>query len=93
MQAAQLDAVTTPQEELLWQTFFTRLLIGPKDESALTSLLKVLAQPQLQNFALAVAFYLKEHFDTTSAPIADQGQLVKRSKLAQNFLQRMKRMP
>ena len=83
--------MNTAQEELMWRTFFTKLLIGPKDDSSFNGILKVLAQPHLQKFALAIASYLKEEFEPDAA-IADREQLMKRSRNAQKLLQNMKRM-
>lgn len=92
LQAAQLDAVTSDKEKLLWQTFFTKLLLGPKDETKLTSILKNLAQPHLQKFAVAIAAYLKEELDSSRVPIGEREHLSRRSKLAQKLLQGMKRI-
>ena len=92
MQAAQLDAITTKQEEILWQTFFRKVLLGCKDAAALTSILKGMAQPHLQKFALAMALYLKEEFDPAVGKNKSSELLLKRSQMAQKFLQNLKRV-
>lgn len=92
MQAAQLSAVSSDEEQLMWQTLFTKLLLGPRDESVLGSTLKNLAQPHLQKFALSIASYLKDGFQTDHAPTKDKELLLKRTRLAQKLLQNMQRI-
>ena len=92
LQAAQLDAVSSTQEELLWQTFFTKVLLAPKDDSALTSLLKSLAAPHLQKFSAAIAIYLKENFDTSLVAANIRELLAKRCKFAHQYLKNLKRV-
>ena len=92
MQAAQLDAVTTAPEELLWQTFFVKILLAPKDTSALTNLFKSLAAPHLQKFAAAMAAYLKETFETSFIAEGNRERLAQRCKLAQQYLRNLKRI-
>ena len=92
LQAAQLDAVASAQEELLWQTFFTKVLLAPKTDSALTSLLKSLAAPHLQKFSAAMSTYLKEVFDTALVAANHRNLLAERSKLAYQYLRNLKRV-
>ena len=92
LQAAQLDAVSSAQEELHWQTFFTKVLLAPKNDLALTSLLKSLAAPHLQKFSAAMAVYLKEVFDTASVATHDRDLLAQRRRVAQQYLKILKRV-
>ena len=86
-----MDSATSSQEQQLWQTFFAKLLLVPKDDSALTSLFKSLSAPHLQKFAAAMAGYLKEDFDASLVSTASRNALSQRSKLAQQYLRNMKR--
>ena len=91
MQAAQLDAVTTPEEQTFWRLFFERVLLAPKDHNALLSLLKALAQPHLQKFVTGMATYLREDFDPGVSKSEIREELLARSQLAQKSLMGMRR--
>jgi len=91
LQAAQLDAVTTPKEQTFWRLFFERVLLAPKNHEALLSLLKVLAQPHLQKFVTGMAAYLREDFDPGVAKSKPREELLARSRLAQKSLAGMRR--
>ena len=91
IQAAKLDAVTTPEEQTFWRLFFERVLLAPKDHNAVLSLLKALAQPHLQKFVAGMATYLREDFDPGVGKSKMREELLARSQLAQKSLMGMRR--
>lgn len=81
-----MGLLATKQEEMLWRTFFERLLLAPHDNAGLQALLKPLVQPQTQKFASAICGYLKETFDPSVQRAKEAARLLARSRAAQIYL-------